>query len=90
MKLIKSLEKVRHQISDVSDERYLEDGYWVYLAPGFCNGDLGSHIVHEDSPSKCAKAMIDVMPCDCDSCKSILKRNARWDKQAAAKRAAAK
>lgn len=44
------------------------DGIWTYTVDGFCNGDIGSHIVHEDTVRALRSAWKNVRPCDCESC----------------------
>ena len=56
------------RVREVSDERGLGDGFWVYLKDGFCGDDMGCHIIHEDSPSACLKAMRYIQPCTCREC----------------------
>lgn len=56
------------RVESISDERAHGEGVWFYLKQGFCNGDLGSHQIHEDTP-KGARAKIKyVRVCTCDEC----------------------
>lgn len=71
-KLPKCLRKYAHLIAEVSDERrgYGEnDGYWVYLVPGYIDPDGECHCIHEDTPAECAKLMKYVEKCHGDCCK---------------------
>lgn len=44
------------------------DGLWLYTAPGFCNGDHGSHIIHENTVRDILSAAKSITPCDCKDC----------------------
>lgn len=71
MNLPRALKRYGKWIDAVSDERGSDDGYWVYLVPGWQNSnDPGCHIIHEDSPAACAKAWL-IEPCSCDDCEKL-------------------
>ena len=54
---IKSNPKVR----DVSDERGIGDGFWVYLKDHHtCDG---VHAIHEDTPEQCLRELKHIVPC---------------------------
>lgn len=57
------------RVEEISDERVNGDGFWVYLKTGFYGYEEGSHIIHEDSPTKCFALFGDIAPCKCDECK---------------------
>lgn len=65
MKLPKCLKRYAHLIAEVSDERRGDDGYWVYLIPGYWSPDDETHCIHEDNPTECARVMKGVEPCPC-------------------------
>jgi len=43
--------------------------HWVYLKPGWHNGDPGSHIIHECTVAEVKEKLRWVGRCDCDDCK---------------------
>lgn len=63
------------RVIDTSDEREYAraprhdvengNGYWVYLSPGFCNGNREEHIIHESSPTACLARFRDITSCNC-------------------------
>ena len=58
------------RVSEVSDERGSDDGFWVYLKPGWI-WQCEVHCVHEDTPSACLIEMRGVESCNCsDYCTS--------------------
>lgn len=57
------------RVDIISDERIMDDGFWVYLKNGFYGYEEGSHIIHEATPEECLELMDDVRPCKCDECK---------------------
>lgn len=68
----KSLRPFSALIEDVDDERKIQNGYWVYLVYGWKSGSdpLGvEHQIHENTIGECARALKDVMRCDCEDCK---------------------
>jgi hypothetical protein len=69
MSIPATLKKYTRFIDDISDERHLGDGIWVYLKYGYCNGDIGSHIIHEDTLKECASYAANIRACDCDDCR---------------------
>lgn len=68
-KLPRSLERYAHMISDVSDERDTDDGYWVHLRPGWWHPDDETHCVHRDNLRECSQEMKSVEQCRRDCCK---------------------
>ena len=64
------LRKYSKMIEDISDERELDQGYWVYLKPGLINTMTETHMVHEDTPTECAQIFKDdwIKPCCCKEC----------------------
>jgi len=46
--------------------------HWVYLKPGWHNGDWGSHIIHECTVAEVKTVFKHVGPCDCEQCKAAL------------------
>jgi hypothetical protein len=40
-------------IDDISDERNLGDGFWIYLKKPFFNAHMESRIIHEQKLSDC-------------------------------------
>lgn len=68
LNLPKTLEKFRHLIDDVSDERGMGQGYWVYLKAGLINPWTETHCVHEDTIKECAEQLKIVKPCQCADC----------------------
>ncbi len=69
MRLPACLKKYAHLIEEVSDERDTDDGYWVYLKPGYWHPPGEVHCVHEDTPRECAAEMKYVEKCNRDCCK---------------------
>lgn len=64
------LRKYAAIISDVSDERDNDDGYWVYLKSGLINTLHEVHMVHEDDPESCAQVLKSfIVRCECSDCK---------------------
>lgn len=47
------------------------DGIWLYTVSGFCNGDVGCHIVHEDTVAILKSAARRIRPCDCPECVEV-------------------
>jgi hypothetical protein len=60
--------KADYRVRDVSDERLLGDGFWVYLKDGYCYDQQEQHIIHENSPSACMRQLPYVQPCHCQDC----------------------
>ena len=81
--LPKTLEAFLKLSPDKFDEGWSEqDGFnekpngwshWVYLKPGWHNGDPGSHIIHECSVLEVKAAWSRVEKCACDDCRRMLK-----------------
>jgi len=56
-------------VSDVSDERGSDDGFWVYLKSQFCHPwEQGLHAIHENSPTKCLSFLKQISNCNCCDC----------------------
>lgn len=58
--------------ADVIAEEYRDsDGYWIYLKPGWRNGQdpVGcEHGIHEDTKREAYSWLSSVLPCDCPDC----------------------
>lgn len=90
--LPKSLQKFLAQFPAMFDEGWSEqDGFnerpngwahWIYLKRGWCNGDVGSHIIHECSVNEVKQAWRFVAKCTCDDC--VTNKSGWWGKQPAA------
>jgi len=67
---MKTIQKILkdHRVDEISDERSAGDGFWVYLKVGYYGYEEGSHIIHEDSPTKCLEYLRDARKCSCDDC----------------------
>ena len=62
--------KVDRRIEEVSDERGIGNGYFVYLKPGWAYGGTGeAHCFSEDTIKDIRDSMKLVEPCSCDDCK---------------------
>lgn len=68
--LPKSFERYRHLLVTFSDERKLDQGYWLYLRSGLC-WDSEVHFVHENTVAECIEAMKNVYACYCNECISL-------------------
>ena len=78
--LPKTLQKIVSERPDQFSEGWSEqDGFnerdpyngwahWMYLKRGWCNGDQGSHIIHEDSVKRCVEAVRAIKRCTCEDC----------------------
>lgn len=69
--LPKCLRKHADKINDISDERNDDDGYWVYLKNGWFNEFSETHMIHEDTPSECAKQFSFVEACNRECCNHV-------------------
>lgn len=78
MKIPKNLQKL---VEEVIDERNDDNGYWVYLMPGYINTSTEVHMVHEDTVTEVLYQLrYCVKRCECDECKGIIeKRNTEID-----------
>jgi hypothetical protein len=47
--------------------------HWLYLRPGWCFPEPGSHIIHEHTIAEVKQAWKLVARCDCDDCTTLLK-----------------
>lgn len=64
------------RVDEVSDERHLGDGFWVYLKVGFKSADdpCGAlHTIHESSPTQCLSQVRRALKCDCEDCRMAKK-----------------
>ncbi len=68
MNLPKCLQRYTDKISEVSDERSTDEGYWVYLAPGWRDDEGETHCIHEDTIKECAAKMKYVTRCTSPGC----------------------
>lgn len=72
----RSLDKLGGQdprISFIEDEGRISDGgdgLWAYTSPGYCNGDIGSHIIHENTVAEVLRAARDIRQCSCTDCQA--------------------
>ena len=78
--LPKTLQKIIAERPDQFEEGWSEqDGFnerdpyngwahWIYLKRGWCNGDQGSHIIHEDNVRACKQAIKWIERCRCPDC----------------------
>jgi hypothetical protein len=60
-------------IEDISNEMP-DDGYWVYLKPGYCWDEQGGHTVHEWTARDLMRAWGRISPCICKDCRDCLGR----------------
>ncbi|HNT25846.1 MAG TPA: hypothetical protein PKM21_15870 [Anaerolineales bacterium] len=67
--LARLLEKHPDKIETIENETDTGDGYWLYLRPGWCTDDLGSHIIHDDTAEKLVSLFRYVQPCACGQCR---------------------
>ena len=63
------LAKHPDKIDEISDESWNDDGYWVYLKPGWICSSSETHCVHEWDMADLKSAFRDVVVCDCEDCK---------------------
>jgi hypothetical protein len=63
MNLPKCLRPYADLIDAVTDERQYDQGYFVYLAPGWWSPEDGMHCVHANTLSACAMKMKRVQRC---------------------------
>ncbi len=66
--LPRPLKRFAHLISEVSDERSTDEGYWVYLIKGWRDDEGETHCIHEDNPTECAKRMTHLQRCTTPGC----------------------
>lgn len=64
------------RIEEISDERAIGNGWFVYLKPGFAYADADTpsaqHCFGEDTKADVRKSMKMVTPCRCDECTKLL------------------
>lgn len=63
MQLPKCLRPYADRIEEVSAEG--EDGYWVYLIPGWWSPENETHCIHEDTAKDCVPYLKSIEPCLC-------------------------
>lgn len=56
------------RVAELLDETAVDNGYWIYLKPGFTADPLSAHDIHEDTLTACVRALRDVEPCTCAEC----------------------
>jgi hypothetical protein len=57
------------RVDEILDERGDDNGYWVYLKPGWINTWHETHSIHEMTQAECIKVFNDaVKPCTCEGC----------------------
>lgn len=64
------LRRFRLKIETIEDARANQNGWWVYLKPGWIS-DEGTHQIHEDTLTACAGKFDFVTPCNCEECNSL-------------------
>ena len=62
-----------NKVDYIGDERGSNNGYWIYLKPGWTADVGGAHHVHEFSVKECMSYFRGVVPCDCEQCEYELK-----------------
>ncbi len=57
--------KSHPRIDNISDEGSGRngDGVWAYTKAGWCNGDVGTHTIHERTPSHVLRRLREIRPC---------------------------
>lgn len=71
----KTIARLERQYPGVIEEVSLEgpeDGYWLYLTPGWIRQGTGTHCVHEWTARDLMVGMREVEKCDCDECRSLI------------------
>lgn len=56
------------RVRDVSDERGMGDGVWIYLVAGYDNGSPETHAVSEDTVGEALAAFRGIRKCSCEDC----------------------
>lgn len=56
------------RVDELLDERNSDNGWWIYLRPGFTADPLSSHDIHEDTLTGAFRALREVAPCTCADC----------------------
>jgi hypothetical protein len=65
-----TLRRFASKIEDIEDARAVDNGWWVYLKPGWIwQGE--THQIHEDTLKDCAEAFDFVERCGCEECKGV-------------------
>ena len=64
--MIKIPAKYKDRVENVFKD---EDGYWIYLNPGWYWDDPGLHIIHEDTQKEALFCLRCTQVCNCDWCK---------------------
>lgn len=69
--LPKGLQKLAEdpRVDEILDERGDDNGYWVYLVPGWINWLDETHSIHEDTQAECLDKFNDIKRCDCEGCR---------------------
>lgn len=59
MKKLKTLADIKNdpRVAEISDERHLDQGIWVYLLNDYFNEFLDSGKIHEETVSECLEQM---------------------------------
>lgn len=50
------------------------DTYWIYLKPGYICLSTETHSISESSTGEAIDRLKDVVTCDCEECKELLKK----------------
>jgi hypothetical protein len=71
----KTIARLERKYPGVIEEVSLEgpeDGYWLYLTPGWIRQGTGTHCVHEWTAKDLIAGMREVEKCDCEECRSLI------------------
>ena len=65
---LQSLLEQDDRIQLIDDERNTNDGYWLYLEPGYIDSESGIHLIHEGCIRDLKAKVQGIVPCDCPDC----------------------
>jgi hypothetical protein len=74
-RLPKSLRRYADRIEDYSDERFGDNGIWIYYVPGWksYSDPMGClHQDHEDNVTRLRECARTAEPCRCDECVAMI------------------
>ena len=57
------------RVDEIWDEG--DNGYWVYLVPGWINPLHETHSIHEDTQAECLEVFKSIERCTCDGCRAL-------------------
>lgn len=61
-------------VEEISDERNMDAGIWIYFKPGWRDADRETHFVHEYNWADCwTRYKYYVEKCICAGCKKLIK-----------------